>query len=269
MQTLLVPQPRLLIDQIPTGVYEVINQLFTTRVWSTSKCGRMLESLIRYTHVEEQTLEQHNWYVKIAIHNLLKTYHRDREMQEICCYQTLHTFVRLLSALGILTKQVSPGQPTMYLFPLDPDYRFQASHEVFVALDRLCDPGHTKNSKMRKKAREVKIRLLFMISQSQTSEKVHVFPVALKQSLMERIYTLVNSLHLSPSTTAILAQKVVAICANVLQELPNDTTSVNSAHGRREEESTRMSCSVNSSSHRLAEESTQRYDIGQFFRCAS
>ena len=223
MQTLLVPQSRDVVDQIPAGVYEVINQIFTTRLFPASKCDRLLESLLRYAQIERLTGEQKDRYAKIAIHNLLKTYHTDRAMKETCCYQTLHSFVRLLCTLGILEKQqANPGKPTVYLFPLDLDYRFQASPAILAALDRLCDPEHTKNPKMRKKAREVKIRLLLMIPfQSQTSEKVHVFPVALKQSLMERIYTLVDSLHLSPSTTAILAQKVADLCANALQNLPD------------------------------------------------
>ncbi len=150
------------IDQVPSSLREAINQLFATRTWPTSKCDQMLEHLLRYACVEYQIVEQHNWHARIVIHNLLKTYYADCEMQEICCYQTLHIFVRLLCTLGILKKQECSGQPTTYLLPLDLGYCFQVSTVVLAEVDRLCNPEYTKNLKMRKKAQQVKERLLLM-----------------------------------------------------------------------------------------------------------
>jgi hypothetical protein len=107
-------------------------------------------------------------------------------MQETCCYQTLHTFVRLLCSLGLLKKQRSSSQSTTYLLPLDPEYCFQNSPTILAAVDRLCDPQQTKNAKMRRKARDVKFRLLCMnsMAQSKMSANLTAFPVALPTSLL-------------------------------------------------------------------------------------
>jgi hypothetical protein len=220
MSTVLPPQPLLAIDQVPPDVRETIAMLFTTPTWSVSKCDRMLENILRYAQVEPLTLSQKNRSAKIPIHNLLKTYRADWHWQTTCSYQTIHIFVRLLCALGILSKQSVTGQATTYLLPLDPEYCFQVTPIVLEAVDQLCDQKHTKNPKLRKKAGEIRMRLLLMAPtrQSQTNMTPQTLPLPLQYRIQQHIGNLSDALNLSHLEAVALFQKVMEICGEVLYQ---------------------------------------------------
>src|ERR1700682_5728467 len=150
------------VEQLPRAVREIILKLLVGQGLDATKCTLILEQLLRYARVWQRSWEEGGDVAVIQIGNLLKLHRQDH--WTCCCYQTAHTFLRILCALGILRRQPGTGGQTEYLLPLAPEFFFQPTSAMVAELDRLSDPARTHNKRVRDKASDVKSRLLLYAS---------------------------------------------------------------------------------------------------------
>lgn len=208
------------VAQIPPAALETILSLLAGQGLNTMKCTSILEQLLHYARTWQQGLLERDDVAVIAIPNLLSIHRRDH--WTCCCYQTAHTFLRMLCALQILRKCKDANGGTEYHLSLAPDFVFQVTDEVLAEMRQLCDPARTKNKRVREKAKDVLRRLLLLASrqervqQGRDEKEKEGTPAARIAHALEHIHHLLCSVG---SLNMDVSQSLMVDIGSVLVEL--------------------------------------------------